>query len=339
MTLEAFTILDKQPHLAEMMRNVVVNNKLGHAYIFEGMRGAGQLDMAIYVAAILFCEETHEKPCGKCLHCQRVLKGEYPDVEYIKPDGNTIKIEQIRDLKQALALTAMESDSKIFIIEEADLMTANAANSLLKFLEEPNKGIYIFLLTAHAEAILQTIQSRTQMVYFPPLKQNQLQGSFEAMGMTSDIARIISEITNDINYGMTLLTDEVFNKQLKISLTWLENILKNDARAFTMVASDWGKITKDRRESIRGLDLVLFYVRDLLYLSLYDTNMLNENNQLIYPFAAKCYQEYTIKTSVDKLVSITELINKAQKMINSNVSVQAAYEYLVLAIWRENNQK
>lgn len=336
MSTERFTILKKQPQLSKLMHSVVANSKLGHAYVFEGMRGAGQLEMALYIAAMVFCETADDqpKPCGDCLHCQRVLNGDFPDVGCIKPEGDSIKIDQIRELKQALSLSALEADSKVFIIEEADLMTVSAANSLLKFLEEPNPGVYIFLLTTRREAILPTIQSRAQMIHFPPLNQIQLQGAFQEAGINVNMSRVLSEMTNDIDYGLALSQDEVFNAQLKISLTWLENILKTDPRAFTMVATDWMKITKERRDSLRGLDLILFHVRDLLYCVLQDGQNSISTAQLIFPQYVTRYQTSLAYTNTGRLIEATELINKAQKMINSNVNVQAAYEYLVLAIWQ-----
>lgn len=335
MTTDRFTILKKQPQLSKLMHGVVANDKLGHAYIFEGMRGAGQLEMALYISAMIFCEaeDSHSKPCGECLRCQRILKGDFPDVECIQPEGESIKIDQIRELKLGLSLSALEADSKVFIIEEADLMTVSAANSLLKFLEEPNLGVYIFLLTTHREAILPTIQSRAQMIHFAPLNQSQLQVAFQEAGMNANMSRLVSEMTNDIDYGMALSQDEVFNAQLKISMTWLENILKMDARAFTMVTTDWIKITKDRRESLRGLNLMLFHIRDLLYCALQDNQNTIQTAQLIFPQYVTRYQASLKQINIDGLIKMTELINKTQKMIHSNVNVQAAYEYLVLAIW------
>lgn len=335
MSAEKFAIKTKQPQLTALMDKVVAQQKLGHAYIFEGMRGAGQSDMATYLAATIFCENIDESPCGDCLHCQRILNSDFPDVERVRPDGNAIKIDQTRELKQSLSLSAMESNSKVFIIEEADLMTVSAANSLLKFLEEPNPGVYLFLLTTHRDAILPTIQSRTQMIHFPTLNNIQLQEALQNAGLKVNMARLMSEMINDIDYGLTLSEDEVFIQQLEVAIVWLENILKKDPRSFTMVTSDWVKITKDRQEAVRGLDIILFHLRDLIYLTLRNNSDYQENISLFFPQHQQRYEDILPITNLSAIVKATEVVNQTQKMIRSNVSVQAAYEYMVLAIWQK----
>ncbi|MHA6381564.1 hypothetical protein ACX3VT_08490 [Aerococcus sanguinicola] len=125
-----FRIQAKQPELTALMDRVLRQGRLGHAYIFEGEAGAGQAEMADYVAAALFCQG-EDKPCGQCRNCQLLVQGDLPDLVHVEPEGQSLKIDQMREIKQELSLTAMGGGHKVFIIHDAEKMTNSAANSLL----------------------------------------------------------------------------------------------------------------------------------------------------------------------------------------------------------------
>src|SRR5690606_36803569 len=101
-----------------------------------------------------------------CTQCKRIQSGNHPDVHIIKPDGQSIKIEQISFLQKEFTYTGLESNRKVYIIEEADKMTVNAANRLLKFLEEPNQETVAILITSQIGKMLDTIVSRCQRITF-----------------------------------------------------------------------------------------------------------------------------------------------------------------------------
>ncbi len=117
----------------------------------------------------LFCTAEGEDACGECLECRKVLHGNHPDLHQISPDGATIKIDQIRDLQRIFSYRSESGNPKAYIIEHADKMTVQAANSLLKFLEEPPSPAVAILLSDNGRALLPTIQSRSQWVPFLPL--------------------------------------------------------------------------------------------------------------------------------------------------------------------------
>lgn len=337
MAYEEFDIAKKQTELTAMMDRVVANNRLGHAYIFEGMVGSGQEDMAIYLAAYLNCLDSDDQqhPCGKCNHCRRILSYDYPDVFRIKPDGNSIKIDQTRDLKERLSMSSLEGDNQIFIIHEAEKMTVNAANSLLKFIEEPHENVYIFLLTSNRDAILPTIVSRCQMIHFPQLNQAALQALFEEAGIKPSMATTLTALTNDVEEATNLANDEDFQQRLSLSQQWVEQIVKKDPRGLTMVASDWMKGPKGRADILQALNLVAFHFHDLLYLLLHPNEGQANQDNLVFPNDFGKYQAIVNKLTVADASKALHLVGQAQRMIQSNVSVQAAMEYMVLAYWKK----
>lgn len=141
--------------------------RISHAYLFSGQKGCGKYQAALTFTQLLLCEDPQEaEPCGNCLQCHKVAAGNHPDVEIIVPDGASLKIEQIRTLQEKVYYQAYEGKYKVIIIRQAHLLTEEAANSLLKILEEPPDKTVFLLLAEDMAKLPITIQSRCQPVPF-----------------------------------------------------------------------------------------------------------------------------------------------------------------------------
>ncbi|AMB99224.1 hypothetical protein AWM75_04025 [Aerococcus urinaehominis] len=332
----SFAITEKQPRLTQLMTQVVCANRLGHAYLLAGQAGAGPADMALYLSCALFCQQAQSgQPCGHCQHCQRIIKEEFPDVTRIRPDGQSIKIDQVRAVKQDLAMSGLEGSQQVFIFYEAEKLTSGAANALLKFLEEPHNGVYFFLLTKQTDQVLATIQSRCQLVYFPSLAGNQAITHFKDQGLNDSTARLMVNLTKDITSAQELLADEVFTKQVDLILAWLARLFSQDARAFTMVASDWMKISKDRPANMRLLQTVLVYLYDLFYLAC--QGEASQDEQIYLPHNKVTYAKILAHTNKEAVNQAIEALHQAVMMLAANVPVQASLEYFVLATWLKDD--
>ena len=156
---------DWQPDQFDRFVRILEQDQLNHAYLFSGFFGS--LEMAQFLAKSLFCtDKVGVLPCEKCRNCKLIEQGEFPDVTLIKPVNQVIKTERIRELVGQFSQAGIESQQQVFIIEQAEKMHPNAANSLLKVIEEPQSEVYIFFLTSDEEKILPTIRSRTQIFHF-----------------------------------------------------------------------------------------------------------------------------------------------------------------------------
>ena len=140
-------LAESQSKLFEEFSQIIRENRLSHAYLFSG--DFGSLDMAIWLAQSRFCVTPENSlPCGHCRPCRLIAQGDFSDVKLVEPQGQIIKTDTIRQLTREFSQSSFEGQAQVFIIRDADKMHVNAANSLLKFIEEPQSQIYIFLLTA-----------------------------------------------------------------------------------------------------------------------------------------------------------------------------------------------
>lgn len=154
----------------ERLKEAARRRELSSAVIFDGAFGTGKKAAAAYAAAALLCRsDESERPCGRCRSCIQAAAGSHPDIIFFNPQGENIKVDDIRELRQKSFMAPSQSDFKVIIINRADLMNQQAQNALLKVLEEPVASVFI-LLTANASLLLQTVKSRCRVYPMEALK-------------------------------------------------------------------------------------------------------------------------------------------------------------------------
>ncbi|MDR1418148.1 MAG: DNA polymerase III subunit delta' [Endomicrobium sp.] len=180
-----------QKKVKQILKEQIKNNKIVHAYIFMGQDGVGKRLMAQEFAKTLNCvindfTNTDIGACGKCLSCQKISQGASPDLHFIDfmkqaqlqeedlEKQKVLKIETIRYMQKAISTKSHESKWKIFVIDPAEKMNIAAANSLLKTLEEPPDNTIIILIARHKETIPKTVVSRSQVLFFAPIDQQEI---------------------------------------------------------------------------------------------------------------------------------------------------------------------
>ena len=182
-----------QPLQFERFVHILEQGQLNHAYLFSG--NFGSLEMALFLSKSLFCSEKNGIfPCEKCRNCKLIEQEEFPDVTMIKPQNQVIKTERIRELVSQFAQSGIENQRQVFIIEQAEKMHVNAANSLLKVIEEPQSEIYIFFLTNDEEQMLSTIRSRTQIFQFKKQVPT-LISQLEEAGLVKNKAKLLAQFS------------------------------------------------------------------------------------------------------------------------------------------------
>jgi DNA polymerase III subunit delta' len=163
------------------LRTAAAQKRLAHAYLFCGPQGIGKKTLAQALAQTLICEA--DQACGHCSACRRLQSSGHPDVHRIQPEGKSLKVAQMREVRKQAYLRPREATCQVFILEEADTMTADAANSLLKVLEDPPPATVFILLAQHPTALLPTVASRCQLYQLPRLGREALLSILQASGI------------------------------------------------------------------------------------------------------------------------------------------------------------
>ena len=158
----------------------IEGSTLAHAFLIGGPSGSGKTTLALEMAAALNCENAGNTslslPCGICNSCRRIYEGNFPDLKFLskKKDKATIGVDEVKDFREDMFLSSTEAEKKIYVIDDAECMTVEAQNALLKVLEEPPKNVIILLLAKECDKILTTIKSRAQYIPMSRFTEDEL---------------------------------------------------------------------------------------------------------------------------------------------------------------------
>ena len=253
--------------------------------------------MAQFLAKSLFCtEKVGVLPCEKCRNCKLIEQEEFPDVTLIKPVNQVIKTERIRELVGQFSQAGIESQQQVFIIEQAEKMHPNAANSLLKVIEEPQSEVYIFFLTSDEEKMLPTIRSRTQIFHFKK-QEEKLILLLEQMGLVKKKATLLAQFSQSRIEAEKLANQASFWTLVDESERLLNWLLVKKKESYLQVAK-LANLADDKEKQDQVLRILeVLCGQDLL--------------------------QARIRVILQDLL-------EARKMWQANVSFQNAMEYLVL---------
>jgi DNA polymerase III subunit delta' len=318
-----------QPMVLKMLKNSLVKRRVSHAYLFEGMKGTGKKAAGILLAKSLFCLKPFDGivPCEVCTNCKRIHSGNHPDFHIVEPEGLSIKKHQIQTLQEEFSKTGVESKQKVYMIINADRMTASAANSLLKFLEEPNRETYAILVTEQGQQILPTILSRCQILTFRPLPAKKLMEQLTTIhGVNTVSAPLLAQVTNNIEEALQLNDDEWFAQAQKIVVKLYEVLRKNPLEAMVSLQENWFMHFKEKDQFDRGLDLLLLIYKDLLYIQL------GRHDQVVNLNETSRLEQQALLTPGGRLAEQMTAILDAKRKLHANMNPQLLMEQLVLKL-------
>lgn len=175
--MEFFPRLLGNERIKNRIGSVIKTGRAPHAFLIDGERGSGKMTLALEIAAALNCEgESGSFPCGVCNSCKKIYSGNYLDVKILDriDDKATIGVNEVKEFRKDMFLSATEARHKIYIINEAHRMTPEAQNALLIVLEEPPKNVVIMLLASGTDRILTTIKSRAQYIPLERFSKSEL---------------------------------------------------------------------------------------------------------------------------------------------------------------------
>lgn len=319
-----------QPVLINRLKRVIKNQELAHAYLLVGPSGSGKNAVARWLALRLFCLHPADgEPDLSCPECQRVLSGNHPDIVLAQADGRQIKVDTIRHLKSEFTKSAMEGSQKLFIIKDAERMTVSAANSLLKFIEEPGPGIYILLLTTNKSAVLPTIQSRTQVLEMAPLNRQELLSALKKAGVTPSQAQVAVGLTDSVTDVVSWCTDDWFAQAIKGTVQWYHEVSQGKMTAFVDVQANLIKLAAhDRQHQQVLLDLIALIWRDTLLVA----SGINDQDRFHFTHEQEQVKAVSQQYSIGQLLTVSQLTLTTRHSLEQNINFQNILEELTIRI-------
>ena len=288
-----------------LLREAVVKNKMGHAYLFRGPDGVGKKRTALTLAAYINCKSPLDgDSCGRCTTCRKYFSGNHPDLILVEPDGAAIKIGQIRELKHQLTFPPLEAKVRVIVLEDIHTMRREAANSLLKTLEEPAPGNLLILTADLAGNVLPTILSRCQIISFGSLDHK-------------DMARVLMQ-ENDMEESLAFTLAAVAEGSLgRAKLLWQEGLLslrqevveglllgqQNQAETIAQVfrLSEKGAALKENASEL--IALIRLWYRDLVLVAAGgpEASIANKDLALFLPAAAQLWSLRQLQQKLQRL--------------------------------------
>lgn len=261
-----------QDRAVDLLRRGLESGRLAHAYLFVGPRHVGKMTLALNLAQALNCQE-EERPCGACRSCHRIALGHHPDVQVLgrNHSADATKKEIGRDrmieIQHAASLRPYEGSHRVFIIDGAEHLSEDAANSLLKTLEEPPANVVFLLLSTDQGLLPATIVSRCQKIELPPIPTKTVeQALIEHWGAAADRARGLARMCHGgLGWAISALGDETLTGERAQKLEQLISLSDASIEERFAYAGQLATRFAKKRESVsEELELWREWWRDLL---------------------------------------------------------------------------
>ena len=265
-----------QAKAVSLIQRSLETGSLAHAYLFTGPAHVGKMTLALNLAQALNCEAT-EPPCGQCISCQKIDSLKHADVQVVGlgSNGNSteakrqaeISIDQIRQVQHSVSLPPFEGNYRVFIIDGAELLSIEAANCLLKTLEEPVGKVVFILLTVNEEALPATVISRCQRVELPPVAAGELEDFLvKNWGIEQQKARLLARLSHGcLGFALSAnYEDELLQHRSERLDELLDITDANPEERFVYATKMATQFSQNRSVVQEQLDLWIQWWRDLM---------------------------------------------------------------------------
>lgn len=303
---------------------LVQTRRLAHAYLLTGDNTEGKFLLTHEIIKALACphKDSQGQPCGQCDLCQRAVENLLADVLYIQPDGQWIRVDQIRQLKDWLSTSPLEMGFKLAVIEQADNLNPSSSNALLTLLEEPLNNVYIILYAQSPSNVLPTIQSRVQVIHFQRASLADRLAYIQQQDIEPSHANIIALLSSDSTEHLIESYDaESMNQWIEVLNYFFKLLVNKDRQAFVVVQTHL-KPHISLQQALDSLDyLLLLNHHALLY---------GKEEVLEFPiqsyFLSELLKKYRLKDS--DLLDLYDLLLESKERVMAHVSPQVAFERL-----------
>ena len=330
--MKQITFQDFFPQGTEItnIRRQIQENRFVHAVLISGEPGVGKKTLAGLIARTVLCSADHDRPCGICDSCRLMEAGEHPDQILIqkgiplsaetKKGRSTIPVSDIREMIRMCSRYAYKSNSRVVMIPEAEDMTTQAQNCLLKILEEPPGQTFFILTTSKPSEILITIKSRCRPVKLVPWETDYIRKLLVESGVSESRANAAAASSGgSIGRAFTLAADDDYwNNRNEIIHSFFQTSSRSEV---LRVSNGW----KERKTDAEMLFSVLENaVHILLESRLYDTTQSN-----LQDFSGEWIQ-FSRNAELERFSFLLDSISQARKQFTFNVNFQAVFEQLYL---------
>jgi DNA polymerase-3 subunit delta' len=313
-----------------LLQRAIRNEKVVNSYLFLGNEGIGKKTVALQFAKTLNClEEEMERgdACDHCASCKKIDSGLHPDVLVIEPEGQTIKVDQVRQMQKQLAYKPYEGKRRVCIFTAADRMAHDIPNTLLKTLEEPPLHTVIILLANNSKFLLPTILSRCQLIRFNPLPISLVsKWLMEDKGLPEAEAHLLASLS-DGSFGKAL---EI---QGEIRQIPREELLKDwvglKSLSFEKMGSWVDALPPQRENLLLILEVTKTLLRDLILLK-----TLKNGKKLIHSDLREVMESMATNWSLSSLSKRMEVLHQTTLAIRANANTGLALEAMMLS-WAE----
>ncbi len=329
-----------QTKAVSLLQRSLEREAVAHAYLLIGPAHVGKMTLALDLAKALNCEAS-EPPCGVCDSCQKIALAKHADVQIIglTRDGNSaetkprveISIDQIRQMQHSASLPPFEGRCKVFIIDGAELLSNEAANCLLKTLEEPVGKVIFILLTANERLLPATVISRCQRLELPPLAATEVEATLNSRwGVEPQKARLLARLSHGcLGWALSAAHNGGLLERRAERMDRLLNVIDADCEERFAYATQLAAQFSQNRGLVQEiLDLWLDYWRDLLLIKAgCDDTITNADMLATLVDQAKGYSLVQVKSFINSLQA-------AEEQLRQNANPRLVLEVLMLSIPR-----
>lgn len=329
----AFTDFVGNERLKQRLAADILSHRLSHAYIINGIKGSGKHTLARSIAASVACENRENDsaplPCGGCPSCKKILSNNSPDLIFInRGDRATLGVEAIRELRRDVYIAPNDIGTKIYVIEDAHLMTEQAQNAFLLTLEEPPSYVLFLLLSENTEMLLETVRSRAPILRTEPIPPEQI-GDY-LLRTVPDAKRICSSTPKDweeilaaangsIGRAIALLDPKAHKPIVERRRIAREFASLCSGRKSTTEAMRWMLTLPQKREGLGDqCNEMLLCLRDLLLLKQ------TENAPLCFFFDRDEAISLAYSLTTPRLLTLCDSVSRAIEALRRNVNVRLA---------------
>ena len=300
-----------------IVSNTLDNKHYAHAYLIETNNCNDGFDFALTFAKLLLCPNYHngQAYCQNCMQCQMIDDNNFPELKIINPDGNWIKKEQLIELQEEFNKKSIIGNKKIYIINKADKLNINSANTILKFLEEPQEGIIAILITANRYQLLETIISRCQII--------SLNGQVNLLKENNTFQKIGRLITNTDEEYQNFIDDETSIEKINAILKFINYYEQNHKKMLLYMNDYWFNYFSLKENISWAILIIIYFYKDVLNHKINcPVEIFNDNLEEINKIAEL--------NQIDVLINKIKVLNENRNYLDNNANLNLLMDKIII---------